>query len=211
MVAGAVGILLALLSPFLPVDYTKAELTWPQQGSVANVAAPNVSFVPVSMDITVPCTLAQSLPASGGVLLSTVPEGGAEAGKVGLFIRATADSIQVVQRNVVLLNTPRDAAQTNPNCRIVVDADTTGSRGAIEGGLPDTEGAVHRFDIDDPQRAAADHRRLLESAAERVHRRPVVSVHHRHAIRLHPPPISSSGCSWSASRRRCSRSSRWPS
>ena len=149
MVAGAVGILLALLSPFLPVDYTKAELTWPQQGSVANVAAPNVSFVPVSMDITVPCTLAQSLPASGGVLLSTVPEGGAEAGKVGLFIRATADSIQVVQRNVVLLNTPRDAAQTNPNCRIVVDADTTGSRGAIEG-LPDTEGAVHRFDIDDP-------------------------------------------------------------
>ncbi len=54
------------------------------------------------------------------MLLSTVPEGGVDAGKVGLFIRATADQLQVVQRNVVLLNTPRGAAQNTPGCRIVV-------------------------------------------------------------------------------------------
>ncbi len=152
MAAGVVGILLALLSPFLPVDYTKAELTWPQQGSVGNVAAPNVSFVPVSMDVAVPCALGASLPASGGVLLSTVPEGGAEAGKVGLFVRATADSLQVVQRNVVLLNTSRAAAQSTPDCRIVVAADTNGTRGSIEG-LPDAAsetGAVRSFDLRDP-------------------------------------------------------------
>ncbi|QMT03674.1 arabinosyltransferase [Gordonia jinghuaiqii] len=149
MVAGAIGILLALLSPFLPVDYTKAELTWPQQGSVANVAAPNVSFVPVSMDVAVPCALGASLPSGGGVLLSTVPEGGTEASKVGLFIRATADSLQVVQRNVVLLNTPRAAAQASADCRIVVHADTTGARGAIEG-LPDNSDAQHSFDLRDP-------------------------------------------------------------
>ncbi|WP_338856527.1 arabinosyltransferase domain-containing protein [Gordonia hongkongensis] len=164
MTAGIVGILLALLSPFLPVDYTKAELTWPQQGSVANVAAPNVSFVPVSMDVTVPCALGASLPASGGVLLSTVPEGGAEAGKVGLFVRATADSLQVLQRNIVLLNTPRAAAQSAPDCRIVVESDTEGTRGSIQG-LPenaagagsgasapndDDTGAVRSFDLRDP-------------------------------------------------------------
>ncbi|AZZ80301.1 arabinosyltransferase [Gordonia alkanivorans] len=149
MAAGALGILLALLSPFLPVDYTKSELVWPQQGSVANVAAPNVSFVPVSMEVSVPCALGASLPRTGGVLLSTVPEGGAEAGKVGLFIRATADSLQVVQRNVVLLNTPRTAAQNAPDCRIVVDADTDGSRGSIQG-VPETAGAIHEFDLQDP-------------------------------------------------------------
>ena len=146
MTAGIVGILLALLSPFLPVDYTKAELTWPQQGSVANVAAPNVSFVPVSMDVTVPCALGASLPASGGVLLSTVPEGGAEAGKVGLFVRATADSLQVVQRNVVLLNTPRAAAQSAPDCRIVVESDTEGTRGSIQGLPENAAGAGPRPD-----------------------------------------------------------------
>lgn len=148
MVAGALGILLALLSPFLPVDYTKSELQWPQQGSVSNVAAPNVSFVPVSMDVSVPCELGKSLPQGGGVLLSTVPEGGVDAGKVGLFIRATADQLQVVQRNVVLLNTPREAAQNTPGCRIVVEADTSGTRGAIEG-LPETAGADHSFDLKD--------------------------------------------------------------
>ena len=74
--AGIVGILLALLSPFLPVDYTKAELTWPQQNSVGSVAAPSVSFSPVSMDVTVPCALGKSLPASGGVIVSTVPWNG---------------------------------------------------------------------------------------------------------------------------------------
>ncbi|WP_439031136.1 arabinosyltransferase domain-containing protein [Gordonia terrae] len=149
MVAGTVGILLALLSPFLPVDYTKAELSWPQQGSVANVAAPNVSFVPVSMDVSVPCALGAALPASGGVLLSTVPEGGAEASKVGLFVRATSDSLQVVQRNVVLLNTPRTVAQASPDCRIVVEADTDGTRGSIQG-APDGEGVLHAFDLKDP-------------------------------------------------------------
>ncbi|GAB86348.1 arabinosyltransferase domain-containing protein [Gordonia rubripertincta] len=149
MAAGALGILLALLSPFLPVDYTKSELVWPQQGSIANVAAPNVSFVPVSMEVSVPCALGASLPRNGGVLLSTVPEGGAEAGKVGLFIRATADNLQVVQRNVVLLNTPRAPAQNSPDCRIVVVADTDGSRGSIQG-VPETDGSIHEFDLKDP-------------------------------------------------------------
>ncbi|RPA12385.1 arabinosyltransferase [Gordonia sp. OPL2] len=149
VVAGALGILLALASPFLPVTYTKAELQWPQNNTVENVAAPNVSYVPVSMDISVPCDLAADLPASGGVLLSTVPENGAEAGTVGLFVRATADRILVTQRNAVLLSVPRAQAQGDDQCRVVIHSDTSGTRGAIEG-LADPDGTQHEFDLADP-------------------------------------------------------------
>ncbi|EGD53512.1 arabinosyltransferase domain-containing protein [Gordonia neofelifaecis] len=152
VVAGAVGILLAVASPFLPVTYTKAEIAWPQASAsssapvVENIAAPNVSFNPVSMDVAVPCSLATLLPADGGVLLSTVPKTGVDARKVGLFINATHDNLLVSQRNAVLLSIPRDQAQRNPDCRIVVHADTTGTRGGVEGmDLPDAS-----FDIRDP-------------------------------------------------------------
>ncbi|MGV9709683.1 arabinosyltransferase domain-containing protein [Gordonia sp. NPDC003424] len=149
VVAGAIGVLLALAAPFLPVSYTKTELVWPQSGGIENVAAPNVAFVPVSMDITVPCRLAADLPAGGGVLLSTVPENGAEAGTVGLFIRATTDRLLVTQRNAVLISVPRADAQRNPDCRIVIHADRTGSRGSVDGFATDG-GAPPGFRLDDP-------------------------------------------------------------
>lgn len=149
VVAGLIGIVLALASPLLPVDYTKAELNWPQQNSVGSVAAPNVSFAPVSMDVSVPCSLGATLPARGGVLVSTVPASGAEAGRVGLFVRATSDRLQVDMRNVVLLSTPRAAAQSNPNCRIVIHADGTGSTGSIEN-IADRDNSLTSFDLRDP-------------------------------------------------------------
>lgn len=152
VVAGAIGILLALASPFLPVTYAKTEITWPQATSstsaptVANIAAPNVSYNPVSMDATVPCSLASLLPADGGVLLSTVPKSGVDARKVGLFISATHDNLLVTQRNAVLMTIPREQAQRTPECRIVVHADTAGTRGEVEGlTVPDSA-----FDIRDP-------------------------------------------------------------
>ncbi|GEE00314.1 putative arabinosyltransferase B [Gordonia spumicola] len=153
VVAGLLGVLLAALSPLLPVSYTKTELNWPQAIAqdatpvVQNVAAPNVSYVPVSMDITVPCRLAADLPANGGVLVSTVPAAGTEAGKVGLFIRATTDRLLVTQRSSVVLNVPRAAAQHTPDCSIVVHADKDGTRGAVQGFTGD---GTTTFDVPDP-------------------------------------------------------------
>lgn len=154
VVAGALGALIAVLAPILPVSYTQTELNWPQateQGSspvVQSVAAPNVSYVPVDMDLAVPCRLAADLPAAGGVLLSTVPASGEEAGTVGLFVRATADRILVTQRNAVVMNVPRADAQRSGDCRIAVHADTAGTSGAVEGfAAPD---AQTTFDAPDP-------------------------------------------------------------
>ncbi|GAA4663627.1 arabinosyltransferase domain-containing protein [Gordonia humi] len=155
VVAGALGVLLAIVAPILPVSYTQTELNWPQatgQSStpvVESVAAPNVSYAPVDMDLSVPCRLAADLPANGGVLLSTVPAAGEEAGTVGLFVRATADRILVTQRNAVVLNVPRAPAQASADCRILFHADTSGTRGSVEGFTAD--GAQTTFSSDDPK------------------------------------------------------------
>ena len=148
VVAGVVGIVIALLTPFLPVNYTKTELAWPQQNSVGSVAAPSVSFSPVSMDVTVPCALGKSLPASGGVIVSTVPWNGADANKVGFFVRATRDSLQLTQRNIVLLSAPRSAAENSPDCRVVFHADTDGAAGRFEN-LANTDTGLGSFDLRD--------------------------------------------------------------
>ena len=159
VVAGIVGVLAAVLSPILPVDYTKAELSWPQSSSVEsgaagtlNVAAPTVSFVPVTMDLSVPCSLGAMLPATGGVLLSTVPENGAEAAKVGLFVRVTADSLQVTSRNMVLLDAPRAQAQSTPGCAVNIRGGEDGVHGSISNLPPTEDGSPHAFDIDDPNK-----------------------------------------------------------
>ncbi|GGF14813.1 arabinosyltransferase A [Williamsia phyllosphaerae] len=137
-VTGLLGFLLALITPLLPVNQTTAELSWPQ-GQVNNVAAPLVSFVPIDMDVAVPCSLAASLPASGGNLLSTIPTDGADASARGLFVQVSSDTIQVIDRGVVLLNTPRAAAQSNSSCVIKLRSDGERTKGEIVGlssGLP---------------------------------------------------------------------------
>ncbi|MGX7696418.1 arabinosyltransferase domain-containing protein [Gordonia polyisoprenivorans] len=154
VVAGLIGIVLALAMAVLPVTYTKVQIKWPQPTSqnasgVENILAPNVSYTPTNLDLSVPCRLAADLPARGGVLVSTVPENGAEAGKVGLFVRATTDRLLVAQRNAVLLNVPRAQAQSTPDCTIVIHADTSGIRGEIQG-FSAADGASTSFRLDDP-------------------------------------------------------------
>ncbi|MFT4125579.1 MAG: arabinosyltransferase domain-containing protein [Gordonia sp. (in: high G+C Gram-positive bacteria)] len=147
VVGGLVGIVGAVAMAVLPVNYTKVEIAWPHQ-SVGDVVAPNVSYTPTEMDVTVPCALGRRLPAAGGVLLSTVPAAGAEAGTVGLFVRATTDRLLVAQRNAVLLNVPRADAQRDRSCRITIHADTGGTRGAITGSAHPA--GTSRFALDDP-------------------------------------------------------------
>lgn len=138
VVAGLFGFAMAILTPLMPVDQSTAELQWPQGEAIGDVAAPMVSFVPVDMRTVVPCTLAANLPEQGGVLLSTLPTGGQDAGARGLFIRATDNTLTVSDRDVVILSTDRAEAQANPNCRVEFAADGDGVRAAIVG-IDDSE------------------------------------------------------------------------
>ena len=132
-VAGVLGVLLAVATPLLPVTQSTAALSWPQGEGVGNVAAPLVSFVPVDMDLRVPCSLARDLPASGGVLMSTTPAGGQDASARGLFVRADASTLTVTDRDVVILSTERAAAQDNSSCTVLFHADEHGVNAKIDG------------------------------------------------------------------------------
>lgn len=149
---GLLGVLLAVLTPLLPVDRTTSQLNWPQSNSVSSVAAPLVSVVATDMSVSVPCRLAAGLPADGGVLLSTVPAGGQDATARALFISATSDKLMVTDRNVVILATKRAPAQANSNCRIVFTANGDGVHARFDGvpaGTDASDGPV-TYDVADP-------------------------------------------------------------
>ncbi|WP_417935266.1 arabinosyltransferase domain-containing protein [Gordonia phthalatica] len=132
LLAGMLGLVLALATPLLPIDQKTSELHWPQNDAVTNVTAPMVAFVPTSMDASVPCSLARELPKEDGVLLSTVPRQGRQATARGLFVRATDTTLSMIVRDVVLLSTDRAAAQNNPNCRFVLSGDGDGVTASIK-------------------------------------------------------------------------------
>ncbi|MFT3660499.1 MAG: arabinosyltransferase domain-containing protein [Gordonia sp. (in: high G+C Gram-positive bacteria)] len=138
VVAGLLGLLLAVATPLLPVQQRSAALSWPQNGTVDDVTAPMVSYVPTAMNATVPCALARELPAAGGVLVATVPQAGKQAGARGMFVRATADKLNMTVRDVVLLSVDRRAAQSNPDCVFRFDGDGDGVTARAEGMSGDT-------------------------------------------------------------------------
>ncbi|WOC12378.1 arabinosyltransferase domain-containing protein [Gordonia sp. MP11Mi] len=133
IVAGLIGFLMACLTPILPIDQKTAELAWPQNDAITDVTAPMVSFVPIDMTMSVPCSLARDLPADGGDLMSTLPSQGRQATARGLFVRATADTVSMVVRDVVLLSVDRHVAQTSPDCAFTMTGGADGVTGAITG------------------------------------------------------------------------------
>jgi arabinosyltransferase A len=112
VVAGIVGALLCAAVPLLPVTQTTATILWPQglhDGHVTDITAPLVSGAPRALDISIPCAAIATLPAAGGLVVSTLPVNGFEAGKSGLFVRAGKDSVVVAFRDTVAAAAPRSA------------------------------------------------------------------------------------------------------
>lgn len=105
-VAGLLGALLAVLTPFLPVKQTTAELSWPQNGTLASVTAPLIGYVATDLRITVPCRAAAGLDAGKTVLLSTVPKQAPKAVDRGLLIQRVNGDLVVVVRNTPVVVAP---------------------------------------------------------------------------------------------------------
>lgn len=132
-VAGLLGFLMAVVTPILPVDQKTADLSWPQNDAITNVTAPMVSFVPIHMSASVPCSLAERLPAAGGDLMSTIPADGSQATARGLFVRASDQDISLVVRDVVLTSVDRATAERTPGCAFTFSGDGDGVRAQITG------------------------------------------------------------------------------
>src|SRR5205807_4999317 len=113
IVAGIAGALLCLLVPLLPVKQTTSTILWPQglnaDGHVTDITAALVSGAPRALDISIPCAAIATLPADGGLVVSTLPVNGFETGKNGLFVRANKDTAVVAFRDSVAAAAPRSA------------------------------------------------------------------------------------------------------
>ncbi|MGU3436089.1 arabinosyltransferase domain-containing protein [Actinomycetes bacterium M1A6_2h] len=146
-VAGVLGFLLAILVPFLPVQERTATVNWPQNGAITNVDAPLVSYVPIRLDVSLPCSLVNDLPADGGILLSTLPEDGLRPGLQGLVIRADANNVVIADRDISLAAVARsDVADAGADCTIGFTA-TPETTSAEIAGIP---GAPETFSANDP-------------------------------------------------------------
>lgn len=143
-IAGIVGLLLCLSVPLLPVKQTTATVLWPQGdtgGHVSQITAPLVSGAPRALDISIPCPDIATLPASGGLVVSTLPPGGMDAGKNGLFVRANADVVVVAFRDTVAAVAQRSAVGAG-GCSVLHVWANAGATGADFVGIPGATGVL---------------------------------------------------------------------
>jgi len=120
VIAGLLGTALAILTPFLPVQQTTAQLNWPQNGTLESVTAPLIGYVATDLTITMPCTAAASLAGAANadktVLLSTVPKQAPKAVDRGLLIQRANGALVVVVRNTPVVVAPMSQV-LSPACQ----------------------------------------------------------------------------------------------
>jgi arabinosyltransferase A len=144
VVAGLIGLLSCLVVPLLPVQQTTATVLWPQgvvDGHVTQITAPLVSGAPRALDISVPCPAMATLPPAGGLVVSTLPAGGVDTGKNGLFVRADKDVIVVAFRDTVAAVAKRSAVAAGACSVLHLWADA-GAAGADFVGIPGASGTL---------------------------------------------------------------------
>lgn len=143
MVAGVLGVLFAILTPFLPVTQDDAVVQWPQDGTVDSVDAPLMSQVPVSMSVSIPCSAVADVPAAGGILLSTAPPQGEGAALNAMFVRVGENTVDVLDRNVVIVSAPRSEVQSAA-CGAITFTSTIDATSASFDGLVDAQEILAR-------------------------------------------------------------------
>lgn len=116
VVAGLLGTILAIATPFLPVTETTATLNWPQNGTLDSVDAPLIGYVATDLNITIPCSAAAELGGARNVLLSTVPKQAPKAVDRGLLIERVNNELLVIVRNTPVVSAPLSEV-LSPACR----------------------------------------------------------------------------------------------
>jgi len=112
VVSGLLGFVLALTIPFLPVRQEVAAVQWPQNGRFDSIDAPLVTYTPLTLRVSVPCSAVTALGEDGGTVMSTVPSGAPDATANALVIRAVPGedgepgTIEAILRNSVLVSVP---------------------------------------------------------------------------------------------------------
>ncbi len=131
--AGLIGLVLALATPLLPIKQTAVTIDWPQSGSLAPVTAPLTMYKPISVDATVPCSVAATAPSDKQTVLAatTPPPAGDRARTVGLYVAVDGEALTVRSRGALVLSVPRADLARCGAVRIQIDAD--GARATADG------------------------------------------------------------------------------
>jgi arabinosyltransferase A len=98
-----------------------------------------VSGAPQSLDLSIPCQTIATLPAAGGLVVSTVPPGGIDASRNGLFVRASDNVVVVAFRDSVAAVADRKAV-TSGACNTLHIWANAGGVGADFVGIPGAAG-----------------------------------------------------------------------
>ena len=153
IIAGALGVILAVATPLLPVVQSTATLNWPPKqdghGVLSNVTAPLISQAPVSMDVTVPCEVVRGLPPAGGLILGTAPAKGKDAALNALFVNVTSARVDITDRNVVIASVDR-ARVVGTGCERIEITSTKDGTFADFVGLTKPDGSPQRTGFADP-------------------------------------------------------------
>lgn len=107
IISGLAGFLLFVLTPFLPVSQTQSSFDWPQKG-LNSVNAPLLSYAPQEITLKVPVSAADKLPDHEWMVLGTLPADSKDATARGMFVRSTAQGLDVIVRDRVPLSVPKD-------------------------------------------------------------------------------------------------------
>ncbi len=106
IITGLLGLLMFLLTPFLPVNQVQSSLSWPQNNELTSINAPLISYAPQSLDATIPLTALDNLNPGQTLVLGTLPADSTDATKRGLFVRTIDGNLDVVVSGEILLDLP---------------------------------------------------------------------------------------------------------
>ncbi|WP_394855276.1 arabinosyltransferase domain-containing protein [Rhodococcus cerastii] len=138
IVTGIIGAILAIATPLLPVQQDVATLSWPQS-SFGSVNAPLVSYSPVDLEATVPCSAATAL-TDGGTLISTAPIEAAKTEQKALIVRVDDDQLQVLLRDRVLAEAP--VSELSADCSLSISSSATSTIVDLDGDTSTMDGDV---------------------------------------------------------------------
>ena len=120
VVAGLLGAVFSVLTPFLPVTATDASFSWPagQQlsGETSSVMAPLIAQTPARLDARIPCRVLADLPDDGGLVLATMPTSAPKSKSSALYVSAGSSTVGVTFRNTVAATATREQIASS-TCR----------------------------------------------------------------------------------------------
>ncbi|WP_255455981.1 MULTISPECIES: arabinosyltransferase domain-containing protein [unclassified Corynebacterium] len=152
LVTGLLGMMLFILTPFLPVNQVQSSLSWPQNSSLSSINAPLESYAPEKMDVTVPISAIGDLRENQQLVLGTLPLDSKKATSRGLFIRSAEGGIDVIVREKVIINLSAQQVQQLPaDAKLVIHSGEKETTVAIPGAF-DEKGKEYAATIEEDSR-----------------------------------------------------------